>query len=147
MADGSAKAGGVVIITMTASLGIVYVVRIASSPADVLRKPGQMLRIAVGGSLVTLALLMTAEVSPKFARTFSTMILLGVLIGYGSPFAQIVSRSIGKPPAFGPMRGENIRLGGDRAQELQAMIRSNTPPLSLGGDRAQALSAWNLTTR
>jgi hypothetical protein len=61
-----------------------------------------MLRIAVGGSVVTLVLLITAEASPPFARAMAWLVLFGVMFGYGGSVARtasnIITRSLGGIP-------------------------------------------------
>ena len=153
MAVGSARAGGTVIIVMTASLGVVYVARLSSSPGDVLSKPGQMLRIAVGGSFVTIVLLMFAEVNPGFAKTFAAMVLLATLIGYGQPFANMLRRALGfTPPIDVPdraLQGQDvIGVGVRTTQSAWEYItrRSqgpliNTNPVGVGV-RIGPQSAW-----
>lgn len=158
MADGSIKAGGTVIIVMSASMGVVYVARLADSPSDVLTKPGQMLRIAVGGAFVTVVLLMFAEVNPKFAKAFAMMIFLATLIGYGQVFGEMLQRALGFKPPINiqdqTSQGQNtigigVRTGQSawdyitRRSQGPLLPTSNSPTVGIGV-RTQPRSAFGI---
>jgi hypothetical protein len=89
--------GKPVIMIIGGAVTIVYVARLASRPGDVLRAPGQMVKIALGGSFVTVVLLLIAEVHGDIAESFAWLILAYVIVKYGGGVFDNVSRMFKQP--------------------------------------------------
>lgn len=89
--------GKPIVLIIGGAVVIVYVARLASRPGDVLRAPGQMVKIALGGSFVTVVLLLLAEVHGEIAEQFAWLVLLFVIVRYGSPAFGSVSNLFKQP--------------------------------------------------
>lgn len=89
--------GKPVVLIMGGAITVVYVARLASRPGDVLRAPGQMVKIALGGSFVTVILLLVAEVHGEIAESFAWLVLLYVVVRYGAPAFGTISKMFTQP--------------------------------------------------
>lgn len=104
-------AGKPIVLIIGGAVVIVYIARLASSPGDVLRAPGQMVKIALGGAFTVVLLLLIAEVHGEVAEQLAWLILAYVIVHYGAPVFGNVNKLfkqpytvVSTPPANAPKK-------------------------------------------
>lgn len=85
-----------IFVLVGAATGVVFVARLVARPGDVLLRPGQMVRIAFGGAVVTVMLMVGTLMSPDLAEAMAWLVLIGSLFAYGRHVGDAISR-LAKP--------------------------------------------------
>lgn len=81
----STEAQKSVLTAMAVTVVLTFSARLISKPGDALRKPGQMLRIFMGGAAASLGLMALAKPQPQFARGLAWLVTVGAFMTYGAP--------------------------------------------------------------
>jgi ABC-type Fe3+ transport system permease subunit len=81
-----------VLLAMSASVSIAYLVRLSATPTDAIKNPGSMLRISMGGAVAAIGLMLLANPQPELAKLLAWLIAFGTIMTYGEPLFVFVNR-------------------------------------------------------
>lgn len=94
----STEANRTVLLAVGGGIGVILIARMAGTPGvKGLNDPGDLLKVAVGGSATIIGLMVIAEFAPQISIGMAWLIFVGAVLTYGVEFARALSKGTLNP--------------------------------------------------